>query len=139
MQDMMRECGLLYLGWVDGAVQYVPNSLTRENVTQAAAMLADPANDTGTIRAALYELWLITKKEKMLPEDRDAMLMVYARRLAEYPVEVVAVALGAISLKSTFFPAWAEIQTEIDALTGQRNRLLAALRLLLAAHFERKA
>jgi hypothetical protein len=79
MQDTMRECGLLYLGWVDGAVQYIPNSITRQDAT----MLADAVNDTGTIRAALYELWLITKKERMLPEDRDAMLMIYARRLRE--------------------------------------------------------
>lgn len=125
---------LLYLGYIDGALRYLPADIPRQRILDAAAMLQDPVEDSGETRAALYELWLTTKHEKTSAVDRDAMLLVYASRLSQYPTETVKVVLGALSTTSMWFPAWSEIHTRINALTGNRVSLLTALRLFLNKH-----
>jgi hypothetical protein len=132
MRSFEMENDLRYLGWADGAIQYLPKTVTRGAITDVAGSLTDPVNDTGLIRASVYELWLTTRHEKMTPEDRDAMLILYAKRLTGYPQGVVEVVLGMIVITSKWFPAWSEVQSEINVITGARVSLLTALRRFLA-------
>lgn len=136
MRAFGADNSLLYLGYFDEAVQYLADDIPRQRILDAAAMLQDPVDGSGKTRAALYELWLTTKHEKTSIEDRDSMLMVYANRLSQYPAGAVMVVLGALSTSSMWLPAWSEIHTRINALTGGRAALLTALRLFLSKRTE---
>lgn len=121
-----RDC--IYLGWVAGEIWYLPNRIARSSVEAVLDMLASPDMDTAFIRAALYELWLTTRHEKMDPADRDAMLMIYVRRLAAYPEDAVRAVLLDLSHNQKFWPTWSEIETKFVNLIGWRAQMVMALR-----------
>lgn len=122
---------LIYLGHFNDAVQYLPASLTRQQVIDTVSALTPQPTDSPAIRAALFEIWLTTKHEKMPPEDRNAMLKIYADRLSVHDPSHVALVLAEISETEIFFPAWAEIQKRLNSLQGWRAKIKSSLRLLL--------
>lgn len=112
-----------------GAVDYfLPDSHTPAMLEAAARQLIDAAEDDAEVRAKLFELWLCTRHEKMTPDDREAMLMVYVRKLAQYPKAAVLYALSEAIDTATFFPTWAELADRLHPITHERTALVNALR-----------
>lgn len=123
--------GLVYLGKILGASRYIPFDTSRQLVSTAVEQLRGEALDSGTIRAHLFELWLTTKHEKMSPDDRDAMLMLYVKRLADFPRHAAVTVLMTLSQTCKFWPAWSEVQEQLDAILNDRATLIHALRLVI--------
>lgn len=76
---------------------------------------------------AVTTLHLRTKTRKEDGSDMEGRIKVFARDLEVYPPDVVVEACKSIAAKSTFFPAWAEVQKECDRLVSPRQNLRAAL------------
>lgn len=51
----------------------------------------------------------------------------YARRVAEYPADVVREVLESQSGRGIFWPAWAELKERLDTKSSYRRKLLHAL------------
>lgn len=130
IKELERSQSLLYLGGIKGTVWFAPASVTRHQIGRAIEQLVGQPGDEGRIRRALYDLWLLTKHERMATEDRDAMLLTYARRLADYPEPTVILALRRIAESYKFFPSWSEISEEIHQINGWRGSAIIALKAL---------
>ena len=131
MREYEDANGLQYLGKFNGEVRYIPKSTDESTILGVVDSLKGADCDEGAVRIALYEIWLTTKHEKTSEADRDAMLMVYVKRLTDYPAQAIWLVLSEISQESKFFPAWAEIKERLDALMGWRSELIGALRRVL--------
>lgn len=86
--------------------------------------LQQPA-DAGTVEGWLAELSVIVAKRPDDEFSETLRLQAYASRLREYPADVARAALLGKSWK--FWPAWAELKTECDRLSGPRRAMIFAL------------
>lgn len=119
---------LAYLGRFLGAIWYLPRDIETNTLMSAANLLRHRSEDNAALRLAVYQLWLVTKHEKMSEADRDAMILVYVDRLASYPPAAVQSVLALLATTAKFFPAWSEIDELLGEVVGDRHQLLAALR-----------
>lgn len=125
--EAQRDC--TFLGMIRGnEIWYLPNKTTPQAVNRVVQKIAPQQHDNEGIRLALYQLWLTTRHEKMPAEDRDDMLRIYVTNLCAYPVFAVRAVLSHFAANAVFFPAWAEINAELQQILGWRARLLSALR-----------
>lgn len=118
----------LYLGKILGRHCYINRSTDPAAIRRVVDDLRT-GRELPEHRVALYSLWLCTKHEKMNGEDRNAMLTLYCRNLAAYPVEAVKVVIMELVETSTFFPAWSEIAEKLTRHTRQTSDLVTALRI----------
>ena len=79
------------------------------------------------IVALLTRLKLETKSRAEDGGDMQGQLESYARRIAEYPEDVVRHVLETQSAIEKFWPAWAELKERLDLKSGYRRKLLHAL------------
>lgn len=131
MRALEARDGLIYLGAISEptTVYYLPRDADlTARMKDVVQSIAPVPIDTGEARLALYELWLTTRHERLSTEDRDAQLILYAKRLADYPAEHSELVLGELAQTAVWFPPWADIRARLDALSGWRARLTAALR-----------
>lgn len=112
---------------------FLPVSLPIERLQQARADLArgDPAN-AAEIKSALYQLWLMTRHERIADEDRNAKLAIYAKTLCLYDRGAVLLALSELSQSSEWFPPWADLVSRVESHMGLVANLLTALRIAIA-------
>lgn len=75
----------------------------------------------------LGELKLLTKCRAEQTEDLDAQLALYARKILEYPADVVRHVLSTQADMETFWPSWAELKDRLEMHTRRRRRLLEAI------------
>lgn len=120
-----------YLGKIGGDIWYLPNGVTRQQITDAAQLVSEPPAERPSVRAALYMLWLTTKHEKMDVQDRNDLMAVLLTNLAPFPEQAILAALAKLSSEARFFPAWADNLAELTPLCGWRGQLIAALRHFL--------
>lgn len=79
------------------------------------------------IVALLTQMKLETKSRAEDGGDVQGQFVAYARRIAEYPADVVREVLGTQSGRGIFWPAWAELKERLDAKSSYRRKLLHAL------------
>lgn len=115
-------------GYFDGRMFYLPDATPTATLHEAAASLETVESDTGEMRRLLADLWLSTKHERMADADRDAMLVLFVRRLAAYPKPVVLAVLANLNETAEWFPKWAELQAQLAPLCGWRTAMRTALR-----------
>jgi hypothetical protein len=120
----------IFLGAVgeEGLVYFLPRDTTDTEFCSAINQLDGHLAPTNELLAALYELWLTTKKAKMAEQDREAMLAIYAKRMAAHDIDHVRIVLSEWSLNEAFFPSWAELQEKLDEISGWRRDMRNALR-----------
>jgi hypothetical protein len=79
------------------------------------------------IVALLTQMKLETKSRAEDGGDVQGQFVAYARRIAEYPADVVREVLGTQSGRGIFWPAWAELKERLDAKSSYRRKLLHAI------------
>jgi hypothetical protein len=121
-----------YLGQIGSEIWYLPTSCSRDTITEVVTMLSPHPEERPATRAALMQLWLCTKHEKLAAEDRMDTLAVYARNLAAYPEPAVLAVLTKQCNEARFWPAWSELHSELAAFCGWRSQLITALRSFLS-------
>ena len=131
----MREFEILnnahYLGkWFD-IVYYIPAQQSLELYHRAIDAVTPVYSEDVSVGKALYELWLVTKTEKMNELDRDAMMAAYIKKLGEFSPAAVRIVLHEMMETSTWWPAWSEIQNRLAPYVTDTQRLHRALTLVL--------
>lgn len=121
---------LIFLGMIGkpDALYFLPRHTSFDAMKAAISQIENTPAPNPELAAALYELWLTTKKAKMSDTDRDAQLAVYAKRLGAYDIDHVRIVLSDWSMNQPFWPAWADLQAQLDALSGWRRTMRNALR-----------
>lgn len=76
----------------------------------------------------LVAMKLLTKARPEQAKDQEAQLVIYGRKLAEYPADVVRKVLTTQPDVLTWWPAWAELKERLDLHSRRRRRLLESLR-----------
>lgn len=76
----------------------------------------------------LGELRLLVPPVNMSEETMEAQLGLYARKLAEYPADVVRRVLATQPNISRWWPAWSELKERLDLFSARRRKLLEALK-----------
>lgn len=76
----------------------------------------------------LVELKLLTKARPEQAVDQEAQLLLYGKKLAEYPADVVRKVLTTQPNILLWWPAWAELKERLDLYSQRRCRLIEALR-----------
>jgi len=79
------------------------------------------------VTAALYALRSRTAARKEDAADLENKALTYATELEKYPPDVVVEGCKSIARKQKFFPALAEIITELESLMQKRRTILAAI------------
>ena len=79
------------------------------------------------VTAALYALRSRTAARKEDAADLENKALTYATELEKYPPDVVVEGCKSIARKQKFFPALAEIITELESLMQKRRAILAAI------------
>lgn len=72
----------------------------------------------------LGELKLLTTCRAEQANDLEAQLMLYSRKLAEYPADVVRKVLETQADFSKWWPTWLELKERLDLYSRQRERLM---------------
>ena len=113
-----------------------PPSLTAETRRAALAILdaAMTPAPPDQVKRLLGELKLLTvPKSGDMVEEIKAQILIYARKLADYPADAVLTVLRTQPDQSKFWPAWAELKERLDARTWRRRDARKALTSLTAA------
>lgn len=97
---------------------------------QRAAALADLRNFMTPATEDQAEAWLAEMSvtvAKRAGDDftEELRLSVYASRLRDYPADIAKKVLREYS--GTFWPSWGELAKSLDAMTGPRRQMIAAL------------
>jgi|21_taG_2_1085346.scaffolds.fasta_scaffold51889_1 hypothetical protein len=120
-----------YLGkWFD-IVYYIPAQQPIELYSRGIDAVTPVYQEDVSVGKALYELWLVTKTEKMAELDRDAMMAAYIKKLGEYSPAAVRIVLHEMMETQTWWPSWAEIQNRLAPYVTDTQRLHRALTLVL--------
>ena len=116
-------------GW-DGVVTgYKLPALTSETRQKALAVVEGsltPMTPSECI-GLLGELRLLVPPVNMSEQTMEAQIMLYQRKLADYPADVVRRVLSTQANISKFWPAWSELKERLDLFTARRLRLRDAL------------
>lgn len=75
----------------------------------------------------LTRLDALTARQGKTEIDLELMIQAYIDKLSAYPADAIEAALDNLADKSKWFPAWAEIQEELDWLTRRRRFIVAEL------------
>lgn len=75
----------------------------------------------------LGEIKLMTAARPEQAQDLEAQLMLYARKLAEYPADVVRKVLTTQAEHCRWWPTWAELKERLDPLNPRRGAIQDAL------------
>lgn len=120
-----QKLNAIYIGYIapDGHF-YVPKTTTKKTVREAGRILKTKNANHPKIKAALKNLWLTTKHEKLDKWDQDALFEQYANKLSPYPTIEIVSALDRIGNRSKFFPSWQEIQEELGLSHNVKVALL---------------
>jgi hypothetical protein len=112
-----------------------PAPLTEDMRRQSLAVLKQamvPMDQRKTL-GLLGELKLLTiPRTGDDPEEIRAQILIYARKLADYPADAVHEVLTTQADQSKFWPAWAELKDRLDARTWQRTEAMKALKAIPA-------
>lgn len=98
----------------------------RECARRLATLALQPA-DAQTIGRELMRLKVMTKARVEQQGELDFMAAAYAEELERYPADVVRAALRGWARKEKWWPAWAELRSELDRLVRRRQALQNAL------------
>lgn len=117
-------------GW-DGVVTGYRLPKMTAAVTAQAIALAEkslmPMTQNECI-GLLGELRLLVPPVNMTEQTMEAQLLLYSRKLSEYPADVVRKVLTTQPNMSRFWPSWSELKERLDIFTARRLRLLDALK-----------
>jgi hypothetical protein len=117
-------------GQFDGQFShYAPITVSPED-RRSALELVDIAlrpAPKSLILAELARLRLTTKARPECDDDLRMMAAVYAENIADYPSDVVVDALRNWARYERFWPSWAELRKELEALVKRRRSLRATL------------
>jgi hypothetical protein len=75
----------------------------------------------------LGEIKLMTAARPEQAQDLEVQLMLYARKLAEYPADVVRKVLTTQAEHCRWWPTWAELKERLDPLNPRRGAIQDAL------------
>lgn len=125
--------GVVYLGKFFNDVYYIPNSTDIDSINSVLANLAPAHNQDYDVRKALYELWLVTRHERMSDDDVKVMLKAYHDRLKDYPPLAVKVVCAELEETSAWFPSWSEISQRLSTEQSEQLRMFRALSKLKGA------
>lgn len=118
---------LICIGPLDGILRFIPSRTDPHIVQSAIRRLRNTEPHSAAVNAALYQLWLCTKHERLNDEDRDAQLTTYVRYLSDYPEPHVLHVLGRLTETCKFFPSWWEIRAQLMLFSSWRYGLIAQL------------
>lgn len=127
-KDFCTRRRVIYLTTLFDVHWYLPKSVNNEHFQTIYDRFGLGEDHVPQIKMQLYTLWLGTKHEKKAEADRDAMLALYATRLARFPLPVVAAAVNRMLETATFFPSLAEMEKEMRVYGNDRLIFLACLR-----------
>jgi hypothetical protein len=118
-----------YFMALDERHQYVPQSITRDELRDAARVLYPNSGIEFRDRhmLALGRLYALTVGPRRTPEERDFLLNSYLSKTLYYPTDVVEYVLDAMAASSKFFPPWSDVQAQLNALCGWRGAAQHAL------------
>ena len=74
------------------------------------------------------ELKLLTKARPEQARDQEAQLLLYGKKLAEYPADIVRRVLSTQPNILMWWPSWAELKERLDLFAARRQRLLDAIK-----------
>jgi hypothetical protein len=125
-EDKITETG----GW-DGVVSGFKLPAMSETKRASALALAEsslrPMSASECIDL-LVELKLLTKARPEQARDQEAQLLLYGKKLAEYPADIVRRVLTTQPNILMWWPSWAELKERLDLFSARRQRLLDALK-----------
>ena len=127
-----KENDVQYLGHFLNEIWFVPNSTSQDQIFHAIAFLKTNNETPESVRLALFELWLCTKHQKINDQDMNAMIKIYCKNLAEYPVNLCLVTINEMISSCQFWPSWAEIQERLDVTGSATNGMVRQLTRLHA-------
>jgi hypothetical protein len=130
-EDKITETG----GW-DGVVSGFKLPAMSETKRASALALAESSlkpMSAGEIIDLLIELKLLTKARAEQAKDQEAQLLLYGKKLAEYPADIVRRVLTTQPNILMWWPSWAELKERLDLFAVRRQRLLDALKTSKAA------
>lgn len=99
-------------------------------VSIAAHERALQAAPNAVVVAELAALDVLTTRRNLEHDDLKLRQQVYARKLADYPGDVVLHVLQTQASLSKWWPAWEELEDRLASLTHRRKSRLEALRRL---------
>lgn len=125
-EDKITETG----GW-DGVVSGFKLPAMSETKRASALALAEsslkPMSASECIDL-LVEMKLLTKARPEQARDQEAQLLLYGKKLAEYPADIVRKVLTTQPNILMWWPSWAELKERLDLFAARRQRLLDALK-----------
>lgn len=125
-EDKITETG----GW-DGVVSGFKLPAMSETKRASALALAEsslkPMSASECIDL-LVELKLLTKARPEQARDQEAQLLLYGKKLAEYPADIVRRVLTTQPNILMWWPSWAELKERLDLFSARRRRLLDGLK-----------
>lgn len=116
-------------GWDGDLVGYKLPAMTEEKRTQALHLVDQslmPMTQSECF-GLLGELKLTTMSRADQGHDLEAQLKIYARKLQEFPADVVRHVLTSQSSHSKWWPTWAELKDRLDFGLRRRLKLKEAL------------
>lgn len=122
-KDLEYKTHTIYLGLFLKRHWFIPKTLPDENINTALIRLSKPNERPFDVKKGLYELWLVTRHEKLTDQDTKAMLNVYYERLKDYNPNAVLIVLQEFSESSKWFPSWCEISDRLSVYQGEQLRM----------------
>jgi hypothetical protein len=99
---------------------------TQERARQMVAKSLTPMTPSECL-GLLGEMKLSTICRPEQGHDLEAQLALYARKLQEYPADVVRKVLTTQPNQSKWWPAWAELKERLDVFSERRRKLQRAM------------
>lgn len=125
-EDKITETG----GW-NGVVTGFKLPAMSETKWASALALAESSlrpMSAGEIIDLLIEMKLLTKARPEQAKDQEAQLLLYGKKLAEYPADIVRKVLTTQPNILMWWPSWAELKERLDIFAARRQRLLDAVK-----------
>ncbi len=108
----------------------LPSTTTPEMLGKAIAEVEAACVAISSTEALklLAELKTLTKARAEDETDLEATAIAYAKRVMEYPADVVRKVVAAMPNRQIFWPAWAELREALEDASRTRKGLLHALK-----------
>ena len=135
-RDLEDKHSTTYLGLFLDQHWFIPKNLSDENLNTALIRLSKPNDRPFDVKKGLYELWLVTRHEKLTDQDTKAMLNVYYERLKDYRPNAVLLVLQELSESSKWFPSWSELSDRLSIYQGEHLRMFRLLSKIRAKRSE---
>lgn len=101
--------------------------LEKQRAIESLELWVQPLGVVTTIDL-LTELRLTTTSKKLSPQDLEAQVKIYARKLNSYPAEIVKYVLETQPNMSRWFPEWLDLKTRLDLYSKKNRSALDALK-----------